>query len=302
MGVKLQERLLSSETIYMKLKELPSQQKEKQGKWTLELECTIAESAILVEEPFVAIDRKKRPMVIYLPHHLPLETVEETERELLYLQKNYPPPEINGSEDKRHYLMKRVLDIYPKEKVGRYHFAWWYPTGHPHTEPVLSTDSMGGSATKMGTACNFIKKLTPLYRELSVALATIDFPLWKDCMEMMDKVWRRSVSSHNIKSYRLDAWHGCAVLSNVDIYIHLDLSDHKRGLAAMAVFGRFKGGEVVIPSLKVKFPFQPGDILFVRSSDLIHFVMEWSPMDGGERFCIIHYNHEDVVKYMEKVV
>ena len=89
---------------------------------------------------------------------------------------------------------------------------------------------------------------------------------------MMDKIWRRSASSHNIKSCPLDAWHGRAVLSNIDTHAHLDLSDHKCGLAVMTVFGRFKGGEVVILSLKVKFPFQPRDVIFIRASDLTHFV------------------------------
>jgi hypothetical protein len=144
MGVELQKLLQSSEIKYMKLRELPSQQKEKQGKWTLELERAVAKSAILVEEPFVAVDKNKQPMIVYLPHHLSMQMVQETERELLHLQKNYPPPEVNGGEDNRHYMMKRVLEIYPKEKVGRYHFAWWCSVGNPHREPVLSIDSRRG--------------------------------------------------------------------------------------------------------------------------------------------------------------
>jgi hypothetical protein len=274
--------------------------------WTLELERAVTESARLIREPFIAVDKNHQPVVVYIPRHLSVQTVEETERELIYLQEQYPPPEVDGNEDNRHYRMKRMLDMYPKEKVGRYHFAWWCSIGHPHTEPVLSIYFRGGSGsgnvTKSVTAGKFIKKLAPLCQELSVALATIDFSLWSNCMEMMDKVWRRDPLSCNIKSCGLDAWHGYAILSNVDIHVHMDSSDHKRGWAATTVFGQFEGGDFVVPYLKVKFPFQPGDVLFIRLSDLTHFVTDWSPVEGGERFCIVHFNHEDVIKYMEKIV
>jgi hypothetical protein len=136
-------------------------------------------------------------------------------------------------------MMDRVLKMYPKEKVGWYHF------GHPDREPVLSTDCRGGSgsrnATKIAAASKFIKNLGLLYRELSVAWASINFPLWRDCMVMMDRVWRWDPSSSNIKSCGLDAWHGCAILSNVDTHAYQDLSDHKCGLAVMSVFGRCTG-------------------------------------------------------------
>jgi hypothetical protein len=51
MEVVLEEQLHSVETKYMKLWELPSGQKQKQAKWTLELEYAIAESVMLVKEP-----------------------------------------------------------------------------------------------------------------------------------------------------------------------------------------------------------------------------------------------------------
>jgi hypothetical protein len=56
-------------------------------------------------------------MIIYLPYHLSLEMIKENKREFLYLQKNYPSPEINGNEDKYYYLIKWIFDIYPKEKI-----------------------------------------------------------------------------------------------------------------------------------------------------------------------------------------
>jgi hypothetical protein len=62
--------------------------------------------------------------------------------------------------------------------------------GYPYIEPILSIDSMEGSIIKMDIIYNFIKKLISLYRELSMILMIIDFPLWKDYIEMMDKIWR----------------------------------------------------------------------------------------------------------------
>jgi hypothetical protein len=50
----------------------------------------------------------------------------------------------------------------------------------------------------------------------------------------------------------------------------------------MIIFERFKGGEMIISSLKMKFLFQSKDILFIRGMDLIYFIIKWNPMDGGE--------------------
>ena len=91
-----------------------------------------------------------------------------------------------------------------------------------------------------------------------------------------------------------------AVLSNVDTHAYVDLSDEKCGLTATTVFGRLRGGHFVVPGLNVKFPFQPGDVIFIRSSVLTHYVTEWLPIDNGDRFSIVHFNQEDVVRYLKE--
>jgi len=60
--------------------------------------------------------------------------------------------------------------------------------------------------------------------------------------------------------------------------------------------------QFVILDLGVKFPFQPGDVVFINSHLLQHFVTEWEPYnfpDGrkGGRYSIIQFNHEKIVEW-----
>ena len=85
-------------------------------------------------------------------------------------------------------------------------------------------------------------------------------------------------------------------------HAHHDLGDWLHGLAAITCFGSFTGGEFVVPGLKVKFPFQPGDVVLINSSLFVHFITDWKPAnfpDGkpGCRFSIVHFNHENIVKW-----
>ena len=89
----------------------------------------------------------------------------------------------------------------------------------------------------------FIKQLAPLSRELAVAFATIDYSLCMKCQ--MDKLWKAEKNAKNIKSWRLDSFHGRAVLSNVDTHAHDVGHDQKDGLVIATVFRDFKQGEYV---------------------------------------------------------
>ncbi len=40
----------------------------------------------------------------------------------------------------------------------------------------------------------------------------------------------------------------------------------------MCCFGEFSGSEFVVPALRMRFDFKPGDILFLRSAVLEHYV------------------------------
>ena len=124
--------------------------------------------------------------------------------------------------------------------------AWWFAIGHSHTEPILSSHVRGKNTSHGKIMAPFIKQLAPLSRELAIAFATIDYSLWSRCMKcQMDKPWKSEKNAENIKSCRLNSFHGRAVPSNVDTHAHDDGHDHKDGLVIATVFGDFKKGEFV---------------------------------------------------------
>jgi len=85
-------------------------------------------------------------------------------------------------------------------------------------------------------------------------------------------------------------------------HAHRDVQDSRDGSNAIACFGSFTGGEFVIPGLKFKFLFQPGDVIFINSRLLQHFVTEWKLYDFPDgtkrgRYSIVHFNHENIVEW-----
>jgi hypothetical protein len=153
MGTGLQARLVSKDAQFVKIWELPSQKLQSTKKWTSDLERVVAEEATLIDHPFIAVDKHNSLAFAYLPDHLQSTTIEETENALKELQFQYPPPhcQVTANGDRRHYEMDRRLHaLYPNERIGKYHLAWWCSVGHPYNEPVLSTDSRGGIDSASG--------------------------------------------------------------------------------------------------------------------------------------------------------
>jgi hypothetical protein len=122
MGTALRERLVSKDAQFVKIWELPSQKLQSTKKWTLDL---VADEAIVMNDPFVAVDKHNSLALAYLPHHLQPTTIQETENALKELQIQHPPPHCQATviNDRRHYEMDRLHALYPNERIGKYHFA-----------------------------------------------------------------------------------------------------------------------------------------------------------------------------------
>ena len=84
---------------------------------------------------------------------------------------------------------------------------------------------------------------------------------------------------------------GLVVIRNLAAQPHRDKSDYKKGWVAMCCFGNFTGGELVIPMLKMKFKFQPGDVIFFRSTVLEHYVLPFV----GDRTSLVFFTHHNIM-------
>lgn len=59
----------------------------------------------------------------------------------------------------------------------------------------------------------------------------------------------------------------------------------------MCCWGKFTGGDLVIPALKQRFEFKPGDVVILRSTLLAHYIMPYE----GERSSIVFFSHDNVM-------
>jgi len=66
--------------------------------------------------------------------------------------------------------------------------------------------------------------------------------------------------------------------------IDRDWKNLPEGWICMVALGEFMEGGIVLPDLGVELPFQAGDVVFMRSWALWHFLKEYQ---GVERYVIV---------------
>lgn len=87
-----------------------------------------------------------------------------------------------------------------------------------------------------------------------------------------------------------DCFNGRALIFNLPTRNHRDTGDH--GLAAMIVLGDYPEGEgeLVLPELKIRLAYRPGDVILLQASTLVHFVTPFT----GKRLCIVHFMQDKI--------
>jgi hypothetical protein len=277
---------------------LPRSQKP----WPEEIEKKEGEMAELVTERYTAHDDHGEVLVAYYPQYLTQSIVSKILAALFLFIGKYPPPEPD-QRDLRHTDWKVLCEMCGGRRfVGLYHLCTWFEQAHYDEGPCLSAHA-GSTSTKMLSALGeFIHSIEMLTFTLSLLYRALNVVSWTKAIEVVSEVCARHKPSKNVRCGKWDAWTGRAVLANKPTHPHRDLGDWLLGLAVIACFGSFTGGEFVVPGLKVKFPFQPGDVIFIKSSLLTHFVTPWEPAnspDGkrGCRFSIVHFTHQKIVDW-----
>jgi hypothetical protein len=73
----------------------------------------------------------------------------------------------------------------------------------------------------------------------------------------------------------------------------------QRMVSVFTCFGNFQGGHLIHPELGIKIPYEPGDILLVRTYALEHFLEDFC---GEYRFGMVHTLHQSLIddKYLNK--
>jgi hypothetical protein len=146
------------------------------------------------------------------------------------------------------------------------------------------------------------QELEPLTTEISMLFAAFYFRAWARARRVFNVLCEYLPGATALtRTSPWEAWTHRALLFNLNTHIHRDLNDDVHGFAAITVFGSFTGGNFVIPELRIKFPFQPGDVIFLKGQMLAHFVTPWEKKgEDGERFSIVHFNHQKVADWVNR--
>jgi hypothetical protein len=111
---------------------------------------------------------------------------------------------------------------------------------------------------------------------------------------LMDKVSEKY--SHAKALSALDPMYieGKAIMFNRQTPEHKDRQDPINSWALLLCLGSFAtGGCLVIPKLKLRMRFLPGDVILLRGRVLEHYVEAWGT---GQRISIAHFTHESLWK------
>ncbi|CAG8446556.1 10837_t:CDS:10 [Acaulospora colombiana] len=88
-----------------------------------------------------------------------------------------------------------------------------------------------------------------------------------------------------------------AVNYNIICQFHRDMKDHRNSLCVVCPLGKFKGGELVFPELKLVVHVKQGQAVAFRSNLLIHGNL---PIVAGTRHSVVFYIHNTVIKQKRK--
>jgi hypothetical protein len=274
----------------------------RQLRWTRETEEKVGKDARLVTDKYVAHDSDGEVLVAYYPNYMTGDIVKLILLALVTFITEYPPPPPVETDIRRTDWKSYLENCGGRKKVGMYYLATLFEQGHIKKGPCLSKDAGSTNSRKLSAIVKFIRSLEMLTVALTCLYGVLNRHSLEQALEVVSKVCAHHPPSENVRSGKSDAWIGRAVLVNMPTHAHCDLGDWLLSLAAIACFGSFTGGEFVVPALKVKFPFQPRDVIFIKSSLLEHYITEWEPAEfpdrqPGCRFSIVHYMHQDIVDW-----
>ncbi|KAI9769841.1 MAG: hypothetical protein M1840_003835 [Geoglossum simile] len=253
-----------------------------------------------VEESLIVESEDGEKLCVFLkgglswPWSRKVTPVDEATDAIDELGHEYPPPP-PSPDDIRHTINYPALKAgYPLAHVGLYHLAMWVPKGQAHSRASVADELRGAviskrviaTAYKFNAVEKFFRRTTPLMQTIGLLFEAVDKPQYiryhRNYSDFASKSPLRLFQTTHRACFL-----GLALLRNLQVEPHKDISDIKDGYVAMVCFGDFCGGEFIVPELGLKLDFKPGDVIFLRSAVLEHFV---APFDG-QRSSIVYFTH-----------
>ena len=226
-------------------------------------------------------------LVQYFPRMFS-EGWEHVLTELRQLVQDHPPRRPPEKEKRSQLHDSWLQQLPPGTPSGVIRLTIHHQSQHCHDRPLASHDLLSGTGIHTAASINFRRSpaIIDIADKISVLLAAVDPDTWKEYREVYVKM-----ASYRMYSYLRDwdpsniqCFVGHYILVNVLTTIHRDLKDPKEGWVAMLVLGNFAGGNLCLPEMNVALPYQPGDVVFIRSWALQHFIRRYQ---GIERYVIV---------------
>jgi hypothetical protein len=235
-------------------------------------------------------------LVQYFPHLYTPEMLRPILDELDILLSKFPPLE-PPEREKRSSKFKEWKDhLGDGVPTGVIRLTYHHQVGHPHDPPGPSADFASRSGIRTIGAMNFRKSsvIRQLSDHISIIFASIDPKSWReyrdayirmsDMFPLLNECNTDPLAKSIKTGQHIHCFVGLHLLVNILTTIHRDVKDPPEGWVAMLVFGNFKRGNLCIPDLGLKLLYQAGDIVFMRSWALKHFITEYK---GDGRYVIL---------------
>jgi hypothetical protein len=252
-------------------------------------------------------DRDGLKLVHYFPSLYKTESLQHLLIQLHNLLHVFPPSRPALYEKRSTKYQEWSEQLGPDVPTGVIRLTYHHQQGHPHDPPAASSNFISHSGIRTTAAADFRK--SPLIRELSdlmsLLLASIDPPIWKKyrdayiAMEDRFELLRECNMDSRTGTKHLHCFVGFHLVINMLTTIHRDVKEPPDGWVGMLVFGNYTRGNLCLSDLGIALPYEPGDIVFIRSWALKHFITSYN---GTQRYVIVFSTTKSIFDWLQTLV
>jgi hypothetical protein len=245
-------------------------------------------------------DGEGRKVVHYFPHFLDGTVRESLKQAFRDLLKEYTPSKPSPSEKRSTRYEEWKAHLGENTLSGVIRLTFHHQQQHSHDEAAgASADFLGRSVKKTTAAIRFRKAqvVQNIATWVSILFAAIDPPTWRHYREAYQLAVSHDPVLQNCDHGPAHCFVGHYLVINMLTTPHYDTTDPPTGWVAMAIVGDYTDGQLVIPELGIVLPYRTGDIVFIRSWMLVHFIREYS---GSERFVIVFSTTYSIFEWVRK--
>jgi hypothetical protein len=223
----------------------------------------------------------------------------EVIKEFRDLVEEFTPTAPAPSEKRSARFLEWRDHIGTAKKSGVIRLTFHHQRNHSHQKPPNpSSDFVSKSGKKTTAAAEFRKSRTMIdvADTISIMFAAVDPYTWRRYRDVYVDMASKFRLVKECDPNGIQCFVGHYTLINMLTTPHWDTTDPPRGWVAMLVVGDFREGELCIPELDVAIPYQSGDVVFLRSWMLLHFIKRYR---GPERYVVVYATTYSIFEWLD---